>query len=110
MASNDPENPLVVELKQETAAAYFGACKTMVEALEALEAFDRATHPGPRDSADNGRRSVLLENAAERVFYVVIQREAMKLTGYEEFFRTYGIPAEVRARLGPKQVNKRKEA
>jgi len=110
MAPSDPDNPLAAELMQETAAAYFAACKKMVEALEALEAFDRATHLETRDDARSRRRSELLEDAAEQVFYVVIQREAMKLSGYEEFFRNYGIPAEVRARLGPKRAKERKEA
>ena len=106
MASTDPENPLAAELKQETAAAYFVACKKMVEALEALEAFDRAIHWETQDDGHTRRRSELLEDAAERVFYVVIQREAMGLTGYEEFLRNYGIPAEVRARLGPKRLKR----
>ena len=104
MALAEPDNPLAVELKQETAQAYFAACKRMVESIEALEAFDRALGSSPRDHAQTKRRAQLIEEAAERVFYVVIQREAMKLSAYEEFFRNYGIPAEVRARLGPKRL------
>src|SRR5262245_20101015 len=104
MASADSANPLATEIKQETAQAYFAACKKMVESLEALEAFDRTAPAALRDHAQIKRRSELIEDAAERVFYVVIQREAMKLSGYEEFFRNYGIPAEVRACLGPKRI------
>jgi len=100
----DPDNPLAVELKQEKAAAYFAACKKMVDSLEALEAFDRAAASSTGDNVQIRRRSELLEEAAERVFFVIIQREAMKLSGYEHFFETYGIPADVRARLGPKRV------
>jgi hypothetical protein len=49
------------------------------------------------------QRNELLERAAERVFFVVIQREAMKLSHSETFFEDYGIPDEVRARLGPRR-------
>jgi len=104
MDLNDPDNPLAVELKQERAAAYFAACRKMVESLEALEAFDHAAASWPRDNAQIKRRLELLEEAAERVFFVIIQREAMKLTALEHFFETYGVPADVRARLGPKRV------
>ena len=102
MALDERANPLAVEIKQETASAYFAACKKMVASLDALEAFDR-TVVTP-DQAQITRRSELLEDAAERVFYVLIHREAMKLSGYEQFFQTYGIPSEVRARLGPKRL------
>ena len=36
----DPDNPLAVEIQQEMAAAYFAACRKMVDSLEALKAFD----------------------------------------------------------------------
>jgi hypothetical protein len=44
-------------------------------------------------------RSELLEEAGERVYFVIIQREAMQLSCFEGFFQDYEIPAEVRARL-----------
>ena len=100
MALNDPDNPLAVEIQQETAAAYFGACRKMVDSLEALKTFNRAVASSTRDKQQITRRSELLEEAAERVYFVVIQREAMKLSGYEEFFANYEIPNEVRTRLG----------
>jgi hypothetical protein len=100
---DDRANPLAAELKQETANAYFAACKKMVDSLDALAAFDRTVASSTPDRAQISRRSELLADAAERVFYVLIQREAMKLSGYEQFFHSYGIPAEVRTRLGPKR-------
>jgi hypothetical protein len=102
MQFDDPENPLAIEIQQETAAAYFAACKKMVASLEALEACDRALGPDGRQSA---RRTELLEVAAERVYFVVIQREALKFSGYEKFFEDYGVSAEVKARLGPRRRN-----
>jgi len=105
MPLDDPDNPLAVEIQQETAAAYFAACKKMVASLEALKAFDLAPASSTRDSEQITRRSKLLEDAVERVYFVVIQREAMKLSGYEQFFDNYEIPNEVRTRLGTRRRN-----
>ena len=99
----DPDNPLAAEIKQEMAAAYFAACKKMVDSIDALQAFDRAVASSARDNEQIMRRSELCEEAAERVYFVVIQREAMKLRCSEEFFEDYEIPEEVRTRMGPRQ-------
>lgn len=105
MPLDDPDNPLAVEIRQETAAAYFAACKKMVASLEALKAFDHALASANRDHAQVARRSELFEDAVERVYFVVIQREAMKLSGYEQFFDNYEVPNEVRRRLGTRRRN-----
>ena len=76
-----------------------------VDSLEALNAFDRAAASAPQVDQHIAQRSELLEEAAERVYFVVIQREAMKLSYYEKFFEDYGVPEEVKARLGPKRRN-----
>jgi hypothetical protein len=99
----DPDNPLAAEIQQEMAAAYFAACRKMVDSLEALKAFDRAVASSTLDHEQISRRSELLEDSAERVYFVVIQREAMKLSCFEEFFKDYQIPDEVRTRLGPRR-------
>ena len=99
----DADNPLAVEIQQEMAASYFAACRKMVDSLGALKAFDRAVASATRDNEYITRRSGLLEEAAERVHFVVIQREAMQLSGYEEFFENYEVPDEVRTRMGAKR-------
>ncbi len=110
MLWDNPDNPLAAEIRQETAAAYFAACKKMVASLEALKAFDQA-HPSPtRDQGQITHRARLLEEAIERVFFVVIQREAMKLSGYEQFFDNYEVPDEVRTRLGTRRGNENDHA
>jgi hypothetical protein len=103
MSLKDPDNPLAAELLQEMAETYFAACRKMVAALEALKAFDRATASRPAKERI-GHRSELVEEAAQRVHCVVIQREAMKLSGYEKFFEDYEIPEEVRKRLGARRT------
>ncbi len=99
----DPDNPLAGEIQQEMAAAYFAGCRKMVDALDALKAFDRAVASSALDNQQIRRRSELLDEAGERVYFVVIQREAMKLSCFEEFFQDYEIPDEVRTRLGPRR-------
>lgn len=96
----DPDNPLAAEILQEAGQAYFAACKKMVAALEALRAFDNAVGPAVREKERAARRSQLLDDAAEQVHFVLIQREAMKLSGYGTFLSDYGVPAEVLARMG----------
>ena len=96
----DPDNPLAAEILQEAGEVYFSACKKMVSSLEGLRAFDGAVGPTARDDERVARRSQLLDDAAERVHFVLIQRDAMKLSWSETFLDDYGVPAEVRARLG----------
>jgi hypothetical protein len=99
----DPDNPLAVEVQQEMAAAYFAACRKMVDSLAALKAFDRAVASSTLDNDHIKRRSELLEDVGERVYFVIVQREAMKLSCFEEFFENYEVPDEVRTRLGPRR-------
>jgi hypothetical protein len=103
MPLDNPDNPLAVEIQQETAAAYFAACRKMVDSIEALKVFDHALASAPRGNEQITRRSELLEDAVERVYFVVIQREAMKLSCSAEFFEDYEIPDEVRMQLKPKR-------
>jgi hypothetical protein len=99
----DPDNPLASELRQEMAQSYFAACKKMVAAVEAFAAFDNSVAGSILNWAQIVCRKELLEQACERVHFVVIQREAMQLTWYEGFFDDYEIPDEVRKRLGVKR-------
>ena len=105
MPLDDRDNPLAIEIRKETAEAYFAACKKMVASLAALKAFDQARPPATRDHKEITRRSGLLEDAVERVYFVVIQREAIKLLGNENFFEDYNVPNEVRLRMGPRKGN-----
>src|SRR6267154_1302009 len=88
-----PDNPLAAEILQEAGEVYFSACKRMVSSLEALRAFDSAVGPAARDDEPVARRSQLLDDAAERVHFVLIQRDAMQLnrnSGGELFLRKSG--------------------
>jgi hypothetical protein len=99
----DSDNPLGAEIRREMAEAYFGACKKMVDSLEALKAFDRAVSSPTLGNEQITRRTDLLEAAGERVYFVIIQREAMELSCLDGFFESYDIPDDVRSRLRPRQ-------
>jgi hypothetical protein len=100
----DPLNPLAAEIQQEIATTYFTACRRMAAALDALAACDAAA-PGDRDDRYATRRAALLAEAAERVYYVVVQREAMRMSSGRAFFAAYGVPDDVRLRMGPRRRN-----
>ena len=99
----DPDNPLAAEILQEAGEAYFSACKKMVSSLEAPRTFDSAMATAARDGAQVARRSQLLDAAAEQVHFVLIQRDAMRLSGSETFLDDYGITAEVIAWMGQRR-------
>ena len=100
MAFIDPDNPLAAEILQEAGEVYFSGCTKMVASLEALRTFDRVVAPSAHDDEQVTRRSRLLDDAAERVHFVLIQRDAMRLSRSETFFEIYGVPAEVIVRMG----------
>ena len=101
----DADNPLGAEIRREMAEAYFGACKKMVDSLEALKGFDRGVSSPILTQDQIRRRADLLEVAGERVHFVLIQREAMEFSSLdlEGFFESYDIPADVRAQLRPRR-------
>lgn len=103
MAFIDPDNPLAAEILREAGETYFSGCKRMVASLEELRAFDRVIAPSGHDGEHVTRRSQLLDDAAERVHFVLIQRDALQLSRSETFFEDYGVPADVIARLGKRQ-------
>lgn len=103
MPDEDADNPLAIEIKQEKAAAYFAICKKMLAAIEALLTFDRNLPLRDVTLQQKARRSELLADAAELVFFFVIQREAMQLSIHDELFDDYGIPEEVRKAMGSRE-------
>ena len=99
----DPDNQLAAEILREAGEAYFSACKKMASSLEALRAFDSAAVAAAPDHERITHRARLLDDAAERVYFVLIQRDAMQLSRSETFFDDYGVPAEVIARMGQRK-------
>ena len=96
------DNPLMAEIMAEKASAYFARVRRMQAALEHFERIAR--DPNPNTGAQQQtRREQALAEAAEQVWFFIIQREAMRLPYYDELFADFDIPEEVRKQMGPKQ-------
>ena len=66
------------------------------QALAKLRTFDA----GADGAAREAQRSVLLDEAAERVWAFMIQRELCGLRYWDAIVKDYGIPGEVLSRVG----------
>jgi len=102
MSKDNNINALEYEIQAEKAASYFRIIKNMEAALKALAEFDRQDEKSLPANAGVSRVP-LMEDAAEQVWFFVIQREALGLPWHENLFEEYGIPDEVRRRMGPKR-------
>jgi hypothetical protein len=84
------------EILQESAATLARLGRRMERALDALAAFDAADGGGEAD----GERDALVAAAGEAVWYYAVQREVMGLSDSEAVLREFGVPREVRLRMG----------
>ncbi|HEX2137531.1 MAG TPA: DUF6665 family protein [Microvirga sp.] len=69
------------------------------QALTTLRAFDAGGH-GAHGANPQARRADLLDEAAERVWAFMIQRELCGLRYWDAVVKDYGIPREVLNRVG----------
>jgi hypothetical protein len=92
---------LEYEIRQEQAAS-LGRCGRQLEAaLEALAAAERAlAEHGSVQAAE--AREERLQEAAERLWYFTVQREALGLNRHDELYECYGVPELVCRRMGPR--------
>jgi len=68
----------------------------------ATEALERALAELARGAPDPRVRRYLLEEAAERLWYLVVTREAVGLSRHDVVYEMLRVPAEVRRRMGPR--------
>lgn len=90
--------PLEDALNQEVLAEKAGTLSRLLErldrAMDALEAHQASGADEPE------ARAALLDEAAEALWHVVIQRDLMGLRANERFLRERGVPGAVRLRMG----------
>jgi hypothetical protein len=98
------DDALAYEMAQEQAAALGRLGRALEAALAALARHDGAIarepdseSPSPSASRE---REWLVQNASEALWCFVVQREASGLRDQRLIFREYGVPAEVRNRMG----------
>ena len=94
--SKSPAAALDYEIAQETAAALGRQGRALEAALRALANFDAAG----ASTADQTRRAGLVATAARALWEFVVQREACGLRDAGMVVRMYGVPPEVRDRMG----------
>jgi hypothetical protein len=103
MVPRDPfANPIDYEIQQEKAATLARMAEKLEAALAALATVERELGQTPADVLQ-ALRAKLLEEAAEWLWYLVIQREAVGLTSHDALFEAYRIPPAVRRRMGPRR-------
>ena len=84
------------ELREQKAQTLGTAARQVQQALAALRAFDARD---PR-SVEEDRRGALLDEAADRVWIFMVQRELCGFRNWEAVVRDYSIPREVLNRVG----------
>lgn len=97
LARHAPDDMLAAvrhEMLQESVASLSGAGRRLKAALAALEMFD-ATPDGEASA-----REALLAAAGDRLWHYAVQREMMGLRMTEALMREFGVPPEVRSRMG----------
>jgi hypothetical protein len=95
----DAHDAVQRDLQAERAAALARATEQLESALAELAAADAACAAGPTAAARALRREAL-EHAGERLWFLVIQREAVGLHRHEELHEILRVPREVRAAMG----------
>jgi uncharacterized protein (DUF1501 family) len=89
-------NVLEYEILQQKAQTLGTLGRQVEQALAALRTFDA----GAGEVDRHARRSALLDEAADRVWAFMIQRELCGLRYWEAVVKDYGIPQEVLNRVG----------
>jgi hypothetical protein len=105
MKVRPPREALEYELSGEGATSLGLAGEKLERALAILRAFDAATS-ATAVSAPTARAE-LVADAAERLWIYIVQREAMGLTHHEKTLELFGVPREIRWRMGPRPRGKK---
>jgi response regulator RpfG family c-di-GMP phosphodiesterase len=94
MASYEANEAIRKQILGEKTSSLAIATQALEAALEDLAAAAAGTAEARRDA---------LADAAERLWYVVVQREAMGLSRHEVLFETLRVRREVRFAMGPRR-------
>ncbi len=96
----DAHDAISRDLQAERAASLARTVERLEAALREYAAAAEACTAAPTALAREHRRRALA-HAGERLWYLVIQREALGLRRHEEALEVLRVPREVRAAMGP---------
>jgi uncharacterized protein DUF6665 len=98
---DNPTAALDYEIAREKASALGRLGRRLEGALAALAAFDAQTGESPMTPAQRReRRDALVAEAGYVLWSFIVQREACGLHDGNRAMRDYGVPNEVRVRMG----------
>jgi hypothetical protein len=85
------------QIAQEKAASLGRIGRRLEDSLAALKAFDAA----PCAAGGAAQRARLVAEAAEALWMLAVQQEAVGCCDIPSLLREYGVPREVAIRMGP---------
>ncbi|MCT8266164.1 hypothetical protein NYQ83_02670 [Afifella sp. JA880] len=97
---SSPYDALEHEMMAERAASLSRMASRFEDALTAWRRLEDAAKAGDREPAIEDARARALDEAAQALWALVVQREALGLPGTERLMREYDVPRVLRARLG----------
>jgi hypothetical protein len=101
LRAENPAAALDYEIAREKASALGRLGRRLEAALAALAAFDAQADAEVIGSSERReRRNALVAAAGEVLWSFIVQREACGLRDSARAMRDYGVPAEVRLRMG----------
>ncbi len=98
--AKNPIAALDYEIAREKASALGRFGRRLEAALAALAAFDAQAREEPTSNTQREQRDALVAEASEVLWSFIVQREACGLRDSNRAMRDYGVPAEVRLRMG----------
>ena len=98
-ATETPYQALEYEIIQEQASTLGRLGRRLEATLAALAAFD-AGEPGSAGKDRRKERAALVRDAGTALWHLIVQREVLGLRDTPRLMREYGVPNEVRDRMG----------
>lgn len=103
MSKAATHDAVVKQIQGERAASLARVTERLEGALVELEAAAAALAARPGDPVLRALRAEALAQAAERLWFTVIHREALGLTRHEVLDEVYRVPREVHLAMGPRR-------
>lgn len=100
---SDVNDSLQEQIRAEKVGALRRAVERLEAALQALAAFDSKQAGASGLASRAEQRADLLAEAGERLWCLIVQREAMGILRHDVVYDVLRIPGEVRRAMGPRR-------
>ena len=97
------EGPMQANISEEVASSLAESGRRLRKALDLLTEHDRHAS---RIAQSDSRRHALIDEAAEKLWGYVVQRELIGLNDADYIRQHYAVPDEVWRRMGPKAAHR----